>query len=98
MNIEPPNWKKLGLVPDCLAKLQTLHALGITEIPPEGWSDTLVINRNGTFFHGKSGLIVRKGFTTYYEDPKQALKAYRLVKGTPTGDLARAWMTGRGLL
>ena len=98
MTAPQPSWRQLAAVPESHTKAAVLHALGI-EPPPEGVSRYLDLGNGLKMEAGEAGLIVtdpQRG--SRYEDPKTIAKQLYLSKGTPSGELTRAWLTARGLL
>jgi hypothetical protein len=92
-----PSWRQLAAIPECHLKSAVLHALGITP-PLEGISRYLDLG-DIQLEHGAGGLIITDPqLGSYYADPKETLRRYRLSKGTPSGDITRSWMAARGLL
>jgi hypothetical protein len=93
-----PSWRQLAAIPECHTKSAVLYALGITP-PPDGISRYLDLGDGLLMEHGAAGLICTDPtLGSYYSGPREALRRYRLSKGTPSGDITRSWMTARGLL
>lgn len=93
-----PSWKQLAAIPESLVKQAVLRALSV-EPPPAGVSDHCELG-DIVFWAGESGLIVQvlsRGSTLFME-PREALRAHKLSKGTPSGDLARWWLQAKNLL
>jgi hypothetical protein len=93
-----PSWRQLAAIPESHVKSAVLHALGITP-PPEGVSRYLELGDGLLMEHGAAGLICTDPtLGSYYSGAQEAIRRYRLSKGTPSGDITRRWMAARGLL
>lgn len=92
-----PSWRQLATIPETVEKRSILRALAITP-PPNGISDTCVFSGCLSFRQSEAGLIIEDNSGTYFSDAKTALRQHHLSKGTPSGDLARWWLTAKGYL
>jgi hypothetical protein len=93
-----PSWRQLAAIPESHVKAGVLHALGITP-PPQGISRYLDLGDGLKMEAGQAGLIVtdpQRG--SRYLTGKEAIRLYRLSKGTPSGDLTRYFLTAHNLL
>jgi hypothetical protein len=91
-----PSWKQLAAIPESITKQAVLHAVGI-EPPAKGIADRCEFGAF-TFYVGEAGLIVERDGLALYMDGKEALRQFKLSKGTPSGDLARWWLQAKGFL
>jgi hypothetical protein len=93
-----PSWRQLAAIPESHTKAAILHALAI-EPPPEGVSRYLDLGDGLRMEHTATGLVCTEPkLGSYFSGPQEALRRYRLSKGTPSGDITRTWMAARGLL
>ena len=93
-----PSWKQLAAIPESLTKRNVLHAVAIIP-PPAGVADCCDLG-DIVLHIGEAGLIVenRASKVTCYMDAREVLRAFKLSKGTPSGDMVRWWFTQKGLL
>jgi hypothetical protein len=91
-----PSWKQLAAIPESVNKRAILHAIGI-EPPAKGIADRCEFGRF-SFYVGEAGLIVESSGAVRYMDGKEALREFKLSRGTPSGDLARWWLEAKGFL
>lgn len=91
-----PSWKQLAAIPESITKQAVLHAVGI-EPPAKGIADRCEFGAF-TFYVGEAGLIVEHDGLALYMDGKEALREFKLSRGTPSGDLARWWLKAKGFL
>ncbi|MGA1296525.1 MAG: hypothetical protein ACO3X1_14550 [Burkholderiaceae bacterium] len=91
-----PSWKQLAAIPESITKQAILHAVGI-EPPARGIADRCEFGAF-TFYVGEAGLIVESSGVARYMQGKEALREFKLSKGTPSGDLARWWLQAKGFL
>lgn len=91
-----PSWKQLAAIPESLTKQAVLHAVGI-EPPAKGIADRCEFG-TFTFYVGEAGLIVESSGAVRYLNALEALREFKLSRGTPSGDLARWWLQAKGFL
>lgn len=89
-----PSWKQLAAIPESLTKRAVLHALGI-EPPPAGVSDRCEFG-SFSFYYGELGVIVESSGAARYLNALEALREFKLSRGTPSGDLVRWWLKAKG--
>jgi hypothetical protein len=91
-----PSWKQLAAIPESVNKRAILHAIGI-EPPAKGIADRCEFGRF-SFYVGEAGLIVESSGAVRYLNALEALREFKLSRGTPSGDLARWWLEAKGFL
>jgi hypothetical protein len=92
-----PSWRQLCAIHESVTKRAILHALSI-EPPPQAISNRCELSDGLVLWAGESGLIEEYKTGTCFTTAKEVLKQHRLSKGTPSGDLARWWLTAKGYL
>jgi len=91
-----PSWKQLAAIPESITKQAVLHAVGI-EPPAKGIADRCEFGAF-SFYVGEAGLIVESSGAVRYLNALEALREFKLSRGTPSGDLARWWLKAKGFL